>query len=166
MSASWRSAATTAGINLPAGAMLASRGYSTLDLALCDAPGLPQHCTGHVSLEYFAKALRWLGRQQGIDPNRLWVMGASTGSEAALLLGVHYPNLVHGVVALSSDDAAECTIWTFGGQSVPCTGLIPVAKVQGPVFQDCGEYDSSGTDLRPCQDSHGRACRQSRPLRA
>ncbi len=71
-------------------------------------------------------------------------MGASTGSEAALLLGVHYPNLVHGVAALSSDDAAECTIWTFGGQSVPCTGLIPVAKVQGPVFQDCGEYDSAG----------------------
>jgi hypothetical protein len=94
-------------LNLPLGAMLAARGFPTLALAYFGEPGLPQAATS-LSLEYFAKALRWLGRQPGVDPSRLWVMGGSTGSEAALLLGVHYPNLVHGVAALSPSDAAEC----------------------------------------------------------
>ena len=48
------------GMTLPVAPMLASRGYPTLDLAYFDEPGLPQTEHG-ISLEYFAKALRWLG---------------------------------------------------------------------------------------------------------
>ncbi|MGD0945606.1 MAG: acyl-CoA thioesterase/bile acid-CoA:amino acid N-acyltransferase family protein [Acidimicrobiales bacterium] len=156
---------SSGGIRIPVGAMLAARGYPTLDLAYFDEPGLPQAPSGQVpkalSLDYFAKALRWLGRQPGVDPRRLWVMGASMGSEAALLLGVDYPSLVHGVVGLAPNDVAECwgpgvPLWTLGGQPVPCTNqfnrmpptdnpaaVIPVAKIRGPVFLDCGEQDSS-----------------------
>jgi pimeloyl-ACP methyl ester carboxylesterase len=116
------------GMNVPIGAMLASRGFPTLDLAYLGEPGLPQQPTG-LSLEYFAKALGWLGRQPGVDPRRLWVMGWSQGSEAALMLGVYYPNLVHGVAALAPNDVAECDagygspVWTFGGQPVLCSLL-------------------------------------------
>jgi pimeloyl-ACP methyl ester carboxylesterase len=89
-------------------------------------------------------------------------MGWSSGSEAALLLGVRYPDLVHGVAAFSFDDVASCNgfgqgspTWTYGGRPVPCTNqsdnphptdnpaaVIPVAKIHGPMFLGCGEHDS------------------------
>lgn len=149
------------GIGIPIGAMLAARGYPTLDLAYFGEPGLPQ-APKDLSLEYFAKALRWLGRQPGVDPHRLWVMGWSLGSEAALLLGADYPNLVHGVVGLAPNDVADCSIgsgspvWTFEDRPVPCTkqfnklhptdnpaAVISVTKIHGPVLMECGEQDSS-----------------------
>jgi dienelactone hydrolase len=149
------------GIDIPVGAMLAARGYPTLDLAYFDEPGLPQAPKG-LSLGYFAKALHWLGRQPGVDPRRLWVMGWSMGSEAALLLGAHYPSLVHGVVGLAPNDVADCSmgegspVWTFRGKPVPCTNqfnnthptdnpaaVIPVARIHGPVLLECGEQDTN-----------------------
>ena len=142
------------------GAWFASRGYPALDIAYFGAPGLPTELKD-IPLEYFAKALRWLARQPGVDPARIWVMGISYGSEAALLLGAHYPHLVHGVAAMVPNDLASCAAyvcdgpaWTFGGRPVPYARLagdsnpadnpaavIPVAKVEGPVVLDCGGYD-------------------------
>jgi pimeloyl-ACP methyl ester carboxylesterase len=131
-----------------------------LDLAYFKEPGLPQSLED-IPLEYFAKALRWLGARQGVDSHRLWVDSGSRGSEAALLLGVHYPGLVHGVVALVPGDAAGCSYpgcagsaWTFQGKAVPYTrefddphptddpaAVIPAARIKGPVFLDCGGDD-------------------------
>ena len=147
-------------LNNPVGAMLAAHGYPTLDLAWYGEPGLPQSGQG-LRLEYAAKALHWIGTQPGVNPKRLWAMGYSSGSETALLLGVDYPNLVHGVAALSPDVVAACNAfgagsptWTLGGQPVPCTNqsqypptdtpaaAIPVANIHGPVLIDCGEHDS------------------------
>ena len=149
------------GIYIPVGAMLAARGYPTLDLAYVGEPGLPQTEQG-ISLEYFAKALSWLGHQPGVDPGRLWVISRSRGTEAALLLGVDYPSLVHGVVALVPGDTADCSagegspLWTFGGKPVPCTNqfnkthptdnpaaVIAVTKIHGPVLLECGEQDTN-----------------------
>ena len=148
-------------------ALFASRGYPTLNIAYFDAPGLPQQLKD-IPLEYFAKALRWLARQQGVDPKRIWVMGWSAGSEAALLAGIHYPNLVHGVAVFSPSDVASCNYnpptslncdgpwWTFEGRPVPYTtqwanphptdnpaAVMPVAKIHGPVFLDCGGDDQA-----------------------
>ena len=83
--------------DLPA-ALLASHGYPTLALAYFKEPGLPQTLQD-VPLEYFAKALRWLATQPGVDPNRVLIYGVSRGGEAALLLGATYPELIHGVIA-------------------------------------------------------------------
>ncbi|MGA2806472.1 MAG: acyl-CoA thioesterase/bile acid-CoA:amino acid N-acyltransferase family protein [Acidimicrobiales bacterium] len=141
-------------------AALATQGYPTLDIAYFKEPGLPQ-ALEDIPLEYFAKALRWLASRPGVDSRRIWVDGSSRGSEAALLLGVHYPGLVHGVVALVPSDAAICSYpgcagpaWTFQGKAVPYTkqfddphptddpaAVIPVTKIQGPVFLDCGGSD-------------------------
>jgi dienelactone hydrolase len=157
----------TGGIN-PIGGQFASHGYPTLDIAFFGAPGLPK-VPKDIPLGYFAKALGWLARQPGVDPKRIWVMGTgeySGGSAAALLLGAYYPTLVHGVVALVPSAAAGCfhTLsgggcygppWTFDGRPVPYTtqydtfhptdnpaALIPVRKIRGPVFLDCGGSDS------------------------
>jgi dienelactone hydrolase len=143
------------------GSILAGHGYPTLTLAYFKAPGLPQTLSS-VPLEYFAKALQWLRRQPGVDPNKILILGASRGSEAALLLGVHYPDLVHGVVASVPSNVAICSFpgctgpaWTLHGKPIPYTkqfddpaptdnpaAVIPVERIRGPVFLFCGPYDS------------------------
>ena len=142
------------------GAWFASRAYPTLDIAYFGAPGLPEQLKD-VPLEYFANALRWLARQPEVDPARMWVMGISYGSEAALLLGAHYPRLVHGVAAMVPNDLASCAAfvcngpaWTFAGRPVPYAPVagdsdprddpaaeIPVDRIRGPVLVDCGGDD-------------------------
>jgi len=142
-------------------ARLAARGYPALALAYFQEPGLPQTLS-NIPLEYFAKALRWLRRQPHVDPDRVVALGVSRGSEAALLLGVHYPDLVHGVVAAVPANVAVCSFpacdgpaWTLGGKPVPFTrqfdephptddpaAAIPVERIHGPVFLDCAGMDT------------------------
>jgi dienelactone hydrolase len=144
-------------------AHLASDGYPTLALAYFDEPGLPQSLT-NIPLEYFATALRWLAAQPNVDPTEVVVMGASRGSEAALLLGVNYPELVHGVVASTPSNVALCGLpcqypaWTLNGAPVPYTrqfddatptdvpsAVIPVERMRAPVLLDCGGSDQVWT---------------------
>ncbi len=142
------------------GALLAAHGYPTLALAYFAESGLPQTLS-KIPLEYFAKALRWLSRRPQVDPKRILTLGVSRGSEAALLLGVHYPSLVHGVIASVPADVALCAYpgcggpaWTLGGRPLPYTrqfddphptddpaAVIPVEQIRGPVFLDCAGMD-------------------------
>ena len=143
-----------------AGALLASHGYPTLDIAYFGEPGLPPSLE-NIPLEYFATALRWLAAQPQVDPQRIWVSGISRGSEAALLLGVHYPNLVHGVIASVPSNVVLCGLpacngpaWTLNGKPLPYTtqidaphpsdnplAVIPVNRIHGPILLDCGGAD-------------------------
>jgi dienelactone hydrolase len=143
-----------------AAALFAAHGYPTLALAYWKEPGLPQTLS-NIPLEYFAKALRWLRTQPHVDPNRVITLGASRGTEAALLLGVHFPNLVHGVTASVPSNVSLCSFprcagptWTFAGKPLPYTrqfdntqptddpsAIIPVEHIQGPIFLDCGGLD-------------------------
>jgi dienelactone hydrolase len=145
-------------------AALAAHGYPTLALAYFGEPGLPKNLL-RIPLEYFAGALRWLGSQPGVDRGKLAVAGISRGSEAAQLLGVHYPGLVHAVVALVPSNAPVCGIphvtgstqvhclgpaWTFRDRAIPysdaanpfATDAIPDERIRGPVFLDCGGQDA------------------------
>ena len=148
----------------PEAALYASHGYPTLALAYFGEPGLPRNLV-RIPLEYFAKALRWLGSRQGVDRQKLVVEGISRGSEVAQLLGVHYPRLVHAVVAMVPGVGSACGItrftgsvtpvrclgpaWTFRGRPVPYVPFggpanpYPFAdeRIDGPVFLDCGGYD-------------------------
>jgi dienelactone hydrolase len=141
-------------------ALLAAHGYPTLALAYFKEPGLPQTLS-NIPLEYFAKALTWLAQEPQVDPNRILTLGISRGSEAALLLGVHYPNLVHGAIATVPANVALCSYpgcggpaWTLGGQPLPYTrqvdqphptddpaAVIPVEQIAGPIFLDCAGRD-------------------------
>jgi dienelactone hydrolase len=126
-------------------ALLAGHGYRTLSLAYFKEPGLPQTLK-EIPLEYFAKALRWLGEQPGVDRNRILVYGVSRGAEAALLLGATYPELVHGVIASSpSADVIGAypgpgAAWTLDSKPVP-EGPIPVWQIVGPVLAFGGGKD-------------------------
>lgn len=143
-------------------ALLASNGYPTLGVAYFKEPGLPKTLSD-IPLEYFARALRWLASQPGVDPAGIAVMGVSRGSEAAQLLGVYYPTLVHAVVAAVPSNVANCSYpgctgpaWMLGGQALPYTSqfgnpsptddpaaVIQDQRIQGPVFLDCAEADQT-----------------------
>jgi len=146
--------------------LLASHGYPTLALAYFGAPGLPQTLQ-RIPLEYFVTALRWLAMQPGVDARHLVVEGVSRGSEAALLLGSDFPQLIHAVIALVPNDVALCGIvsaltrapcagpaWTLGGVAIPYTSqvanpyptdhpdaVIQVEHIAGPILLNCGGSD-------------------------
>jgi dienelactone hydrolase len=133
---------------------LAARGYPTLTIAYFGSPGLPRDLY-RIRLEYFANALRWLARRPEVDARRMLVLGISRGSEAALLLGVHYPRLVHGVIASVPSSVVIGPSWTLDGRPVPFTiqfanpnpvddprAVIPVERIRGPIFANCAENDS------------------------
>jgi dienelactone hydrolase len=141
------------------GSLLASHGHPTLNIAYFNAPGLPPTLSS-IPLEYFAHALTWLGQQPNVDPRRIYVTGASRGSEAALLLGVHFPDRISGVIASVPGNAAVCSptcdgpAWTLNGQPLPYTrqfnnptptddptAVIPVEKIRGPILLVCGGSD-------------------------
>lgn len=143
------------------GPLLADDGYPTLAVAYFALPGLPAQLA-KIPLTYFTGALRWLARQPGVDPNGISVMSASRGTEAALLLGADFPNLVHGVIVSAPADDVNCSYparpcrptWTLNGAAVPYTqqwdnphptdnpaAVIPVGHIDEPVFMDCGTAD-------------------------
>lgn len=147
-------------------AALAANGFPTLALAYFSAPRLPQTLT-NIPLEYFKRALEWLGKQPQVDANRMVALGVSRGSEAALLLGVHYPDLVRGVIALVPSNVINCGIagaglgggclgpaWTLNGKPLPYTkefnnpkptdvpsAVIPVEHIHGRILLACGGVD-------------------------
>ncbi len=148
-------------------ALLASHGYTTLAIAYFDAPGLPKDLH-NIPLEYFARGLHILGRQTGVDPGRLVVYGVSYGGQAAQLLAIHYPKLVHAVVALVAANGSWCGIPTYRGKPRKCLGAawsfhgkpipydrypnpyhtvpqFPDERIDGPIFLVCGRLDLFGS---------------------
>jgi dienelactone hydrolase len=152
------------------GGALASAGHPTLDIAYFHEPGLPSQLHD-IPLEYFARALRWLDRQPEVLAGHIYVAGPSRGSEAALLLGVHYPKLVDGVIASSPSDLSfgsfptpGAAAWTYQGKPIPYSSSfssvvpikdpradIAVEKVHGPVLLDCGTDDQIWTSCAYAQ---------------
>ena len=119
-------------------AMLASHGIPALALAYFAEPGLPANLT-RIPLEYFVKAIRWLRGQPGVDPNRIWLLSGSRGSEAELLVASHWPSLVHGLVATSPSafvygglgclNRYGCPSWTLHGRPLPAARATARAEI-------------------------------------
>ena len=145
-----------------AASMFAAHDYPVLSLAYFGASGVPATLE-RIPLEYFARAAALLARQPGVDPRHVLAWGVSRGGEAALLLGVHYPQLIHGVIATSTSDHVlaglpdvHAPAWTLRGRPVPFgspsdfsspgapdspASVIPVERIAGPVITVCGAAD-------------------------
>lgn len=129
-------------------AVLASQGYPALAIAYFAEPGLPATLTD-IPIEYFAAAARALARQPGVDPAHVLALGASRGSEAALLLAQNFPDLVHGAIVYCPSDVAygsfpggKAAAWTLHGLEIPARSRIPLDQVSGPVLAIAGGYDA------------------------
>ena len=74
------------------GKIIAKHGYAVLQLAYFDAPGLPKDL-GLIPLEYFKTAIDWLRSQESINRDRIGIVGGSIGSEVALMVASHCPEI-------------------------------------------------------------------------
>lgn len=124
-------------------AALASAGIPALAVAYFDEPGLP--CSlSRIPIDYFATAARWLARQRGINPARIWALSESRGTEAEFLLAAHWPELLHGLVAAAPSSTGYGAIrgqcrprssvaWTVHGKPVPygSAGGVPRLAANG-----------------------------------
>lgn len=141
------------GYDLDKAAVLARHGFATLSLAYFGLPGLPPWLH-RVPLEYFARAMAWLGRQPEVDARRMGALGISRGAELALLLSSTFQE-IRAVVAYAPSavawgsggrDKATSEIipcWTRGGEAIPFAPLplrgfmarsaVPVALLRRPV---------------------------------
>ncbi|GAA2127046.1 alpha/beta hydrolase family protein [Actinomadura napierensis] len=127
-------------------ALLASHGYPALSLAYFGATGLPS-ALHDIPLEYFARAARLLAAQPGVDPDHVAVQGCSRGTEAALLLAQHYPDVVHGVVVYLPSATVNpgfpdmrVNAWTDNGRPV-AAWTIPLDHLSGPLLALAGAQD-------------------------
>jgi dienelactone hydrolase len=160
---------------------LAARGIPALSVAYFKAPGLPDQLA-RIPLEYFDRPLAWLQRQPEVDPDRLWVWGASRGSEAAALVATGRPDAVHGLLAMSPSSTANCAFipgsrpscpdqpaWLRNAEPVPYTrqwdnpaptdqpaAVIPVEAITGPVLTLCGGADLLWHSCRYSAAIHAR----------
>jgi dienelactone hydrolase len=137
---------------------LARHGHPAFALTYYGAPGLPPRLES-IPLEYFARAIRAFDRRPGVDGRRTVVYGHSRGSEAALLVGAHWPRLVHGVIATAPANKSygsayeEGPGWTLHGRPLPVAladdplggldrkALIRVERIRGPVLLGAGADD-------------------------
>ena len=110
---------------------LVENGYSVLTLAYFDyrgRDGLPDKLR-HIPLEYFKKAMVWMESQPYTSNNgQCAVIGYSRGAEAALLLGVHYPQIATVVAIVPSayvggaydrEHKVTGSAWTYNGVEIP-----------------------------------------------
>lgn len=123
------------------GGRLAAHGIPMLYIGYFHAPGVPDHLVD-IPLEYFHRGLVWLDRRREVDPARVSLVTGSYGSEAALLLGVHYPGQISKIVATVPSSNVTCGIvgahraenrclgspWTFDGRPLPYTKLFDVPE--------------------------------------
>jgi dienelactone hydrolase len=139
-------------------AHLAGHGVAALAIGYFGLPGTPDGLS-RIPLEYFVRATRWLQAKSSLR-GRITVMGTSRGSEAALLLGAHFPDLVGrvvGVVPSSVVNAAYpisvTSAWTLHGRPLPYEqsfgyagdshdpATIPVERIRGPLMTICAGAD-------------------------
>lgn len=100
-------------------ALLASHGYAVLSLGYFAMEGLPQDLA-NIPLEYFGRALEWMGANASVRGDRVAVIGASRGGELALLLGATFPH-VKAVIAY----VPSGIVW--GGIERQMSGKFPPA---------------------------------------
>ena len=107
------------GYDIDKAAALSRHGFATLALAYFGVPSLPAWLH-RVPLEYFERALGWLGRQPEIDARRIGVLAISRGSELALILGSMFPQIGAAVAY-----APSAVSWGSGGRDKATGEVIP-----------------------------------------
>ncbi|MCI0380805.1 MAG: acyl-CoA thioesterase/BAAT N-terminal domain-containing protein [Gemmataceae bacterium] len=123
------------GIREPEAAMLASRGYTAFALAYFGIEGVPKQLV-NIPLEYLKKGIDYLKTRDGVDADRLGVVGGSKGGELALVLGATFPE-IKAVVAYVPSHVVWSGIggtftdpsWTYEGKPLPYVKTRP-----GPAF--------------------------------
>jgi dienelactone hydrolase len=117
-------------------ALLASHGYAALALAYFSYEHLPAELVT-IPLEYFETGMRWLHAQQGVQDDRLGVVGTSRGGELALLLGATFPYITavvgyvpSGIMWGGIAEGEARSAWTYRGLPLPFAPELPAAEME------------------------------------
>jgi uncharacterized protein len=170
--------------------LLQADGFSALHLSYFRAPGQNPKLE-MIPVEYFAKALQWMGRQPEVDGTRLAIIGVSRGAEAALLVATRRPELKAVVAAVPSsviwagvsweDMTFPQHAWSEAGKPLPSMPnnenftaaldklaerpgvIIPVERIAGRVLLVCGEADTLWPGCPMARQVEARARNHKRP---
>jgi dienelactone hydrolase len=132
------------------GEALAQNDIAALSTAYFGRPGLPAQLR-NIPLEYFRDALRLLREALPSRDIPIMTIGFSRGSEAALLSGALFGDLVQGVVACVPSNLVVCSwppgapAWLANGSPLPYVShfgpysenpdaVIPAERIRGPVL--------------------------------
>ncbi len=106
----------------------ASHGVVAFSLAYFGVEPLPQ-ALSEIPVEHFLAGVAWLREQPDVDPARVYVFGASRGSEAALLTGLYAEPPLAGVIAMVPSHVLWAGLdfsrgrpgpaWTYRGEALP-----------------------------------------------
>jgi uncharacterized protein len=105
---------------------IAAHGFAVLQLAYFGVGSLPKEPT-LLPLEYFKIAIDWLRAQPSVDGARIGIEGTSLGSEVALVVAAHYPD-IRAVVA----GAPSSVVWP--GIRRTSTNLSSTFSLSGKPF--------------------------------
>lgn len=124
---------------------LQENGYAVLAISYFGAPGQTK-ILERVPLEIFDQGIDWLKSQPNVDADRLGIMGASKGAEAALIISTRHPEIKAVVAGMPSHVAWQGYnpnllkqiftppdgSWAHGGIAIP---FIPYVQeyVEGPL---------------------------------
>lgn len=110
-----------------------------LSLPYIGKEGLPR-LPEEIDLEYFEKAIKWLGEQKEVDSDKIIVMGASRNAELALVIASTLPENVSGVIAYAPSSVSWSNTvlpynsnelkpsWKYKGVDIP---YLPMEKIAG-----------------------------------
>lgn len=112
----------------------------TLALAYFGADGLPPTLE-NIPLETVERAIAWLGKQEGVAPDRIGIVGASRGGELALLAASLFPE-VKAVVGYTPSGIiwegigdGDAPAWTYRGEAFPYLRVL-VTEDQQKLFEE------------------------------
>lgn len=147
--------------------LLSNYGYAALALPYLRYKDLPVKLR-NLPLEYFYKAIQWLGQQEGVDNTKIGVFGRSKGGELALLMASQFPEVryvishVGGGIIYQGIGLKAASSWTMGGRAVAYAPLslhrpsvmwnILKNKVQGKPVSFLSLYEQAMDRLEP---NHG-----------
>lgn len=130
---------------------LQQEGFAVFHLAYFGAPGQTDALEG-IPLELFDKGLDWLKTRPDVDPDRVAVMGASKGAEAALLVASRRPDLVAVVAGMPTSVAWNGVNWASGGQSKRASWTAGGKEVVTMPFGDWNQADGIISVYRTIED--------------
>jgi dienelactone hydrolase len=135
---------------------LQEEGFIVLHLAYFGAPEQPD-ALERIPLELFDRALEWLKQQPRVDLERLAVVGASKGAEAALLVASRRSDLSAVVAGMPTSVAWNGINWASNGQSPYSSWTVSGEEVPTMPFSDWNAPDGIISVYRTAEDATQRA---------
>ena len=105
---------------------LAANGFAAFAIQYCGADGQAEDLSSEIPLEYFETAIEWLQRRHDIMPDRIGIVGLSTGGVIALLVASTFPE-IRAVASIKSGGLNHLHA-TYRGKPLPRLPDLPLTE--------------------------------------